>query len=68
MRSAVSSKNLLEEIEEEASEQAWHQFLQPLSLAEAMEDFDAMWWELRRDLDHYLQASQDSDSLVCIHL
>lgn len=39
--------------------------LGPLSLAEAMEDFDAMWWELRQDLDHYLQASQDSERLVC---
>lgn len=45
-RSSVSSSALLLEVEEETAE-------------EDIKEFDSMWWEIRKELDGYLQASQE---------
>ncbi|CAJ1384314.1 unnamed protein product [Effrenium voratum] len=42
----VTASDVLSEMEEQAAEHA-------------MEEFDTMWWEIRQELDTYLQASQD---------
>jgi hypothetical protein len=46
VRSSVSSSALLLEVEEETAE-------------EDIKEFDSMWWEIRKELDGYLQASQE---------
>lgn len=45
-RSSVTSSALLLEVEEETAEAD-------------VKEFDAMWWEIRQELDGYLQASQE---------
>eukprot|EP00438_Fugacium_kawagutii_P014501 Skav208986 [mRNA] locus=scaffold395:9431:11834:- [translate_table: standard] len=45
-RSSVTSSALLLEVEEESAEAD-------------VKEFDAMWWEIRQELDGYLQASQE---------
>lgn len=45
-RSSVTSSALLLEVEEETAEAD-------------VKEFDAMWWEIRQELDDYLQASQE---------
>ena len=42
----MTASDVLSEMEEQAAERA-------------MEEFDTMWWEIRQELDTYLQASQD---------
>ena len=46
VRSSVSSSALLLEVEEETAE-------------EDIKEFDSMWWEIRKEMDGYLQASQE---------